>query len=792
MAILQRSLIVVTGLCVFGLIHAAAPNMFTPAYTSLFDNQRQYPSSAESESSIKNEVKTQFSLLTKTGTVNEINVQETNIFYTDPLANLSSSGLFIRAVDEQGKPAFKNSSELSTEVDINVTGMIARTRVSQTFKNNSDTWQDGVYAFPLPENAAVDHLLLKVGNRIIEGQIKQKQEAKKIFEKAKQEGKKASLVVQHRPNIFTNEVANIGPGEEIEVSIEYQQTLRFADGEYSLRYPLDIKERYQPQSSNEDSVEKSNFRRKALTLRVNLASGTHLNNITSENHPIVTHSSANQIGSGASQYEISLADEYVLQKDFVLRWQPELGSQPQTSHFSQWVNGEEYGLVMIYPPLPDENLDQDREITFILDTSGSMAGDAIKQAKQALAFAVDDLAASDKFNIIQFNSHAEQLWRTAKFADSTNKADAFDFIASLTANGGTEMHSALSVAFDSADKAKAENEDDRFFKQILFITDGSVSNEHSLMQLISTRLGSQRLFTIGIGAAPNTYFMTEAAKMGKGSFTFIADTSQVNEKMQTLLEKIKAPALTNIQFNLKALGPNESIEMYPDTIGDLYHEEPMVLSYKKNASATASNQHAHENTDDFADINAPLLVGRYNNNPWQFSLTQELSGKSIKQYQQNKPDNSALNSETTLGTIATRAQGINVLWAREKIAQLSRDKRKLEVQPVESKEQIDSLVTEITQTALAHHIVSQYTSLVAVDTEQTAPEKNIQNQQSQEAMLAEAELKRAQLAIAQAHGLSQQGLLPQTATRAQLNMLIALLLLTMAVLMLWRRKHDEI
>jgi Ca-activated chloride channel family protein len=400
---------------------------------------------------------------------------------------------------------------------------------------------------------------------------------------------------------------------------------------------------------------------------------------------------------------------------------------------------------MIYPPVNDQTVsssegDRDREVTFVLDTSGSMAGDAIKQAKQALAFAIDDLASSDKFNIIQFNSSAEQLWHKAQYADQQNKMEAFGFISDLEASGGTEMYSALSIAL------KAENSNKGFFKQVLFITDGSVSNEHALMQLIGKELGHQRLFTIGIGAAPNSYFMTEAALVGKGSFTFIADTSQVNDKMRELLEKIKSPALTDIQLNLKSLGPTDKFEMYPNKIGDLYKHEPLAFSYKKTKGDSGQLTSQPSNS-------APMLVGNYQGEQWQFTPT--AFDESV--------DHKANSEHKVKGK---RARGVNVLWAREKIAQLTRDKRMLTKSPLNNDVEAEKMIEVMTSTALEHHIVSAYTSLIAVDIVPTVkpnekdPIKNTNK-------------------VANTNS-NKQGMLPQTATRADLTIIIGIVLLLIA------------
>ncbi|MDT0584319.1 marine proteobacterial sortase target protein [Brumicola blandensis] len=769
MSSLQKLFIFILVIGVVSIVHAIAPSMFTPALSTAM---------SASAASISKDEKRSINLIATQNVVNinEANPQLVHINdylaenglaqqpYRSPYENTESGQFYFMLLDDDGKTAYLPSPQLKTDVAIKVTGMIARASVTQTFTNNSENWLDGLYVFPLPENAAVDRLLMKVGDRSIEGVIKQKDEAKKVYQKAKQAGKKASLIEQQRPNMFTNKVANIGPGETIEVQIEYQQLLSYKDSAYSLRFPLSITPRYKGSfrsaineveespipNTNIDKGELANEQDELslfsdrISLSVELDLGTSIRNIESEHHPIHQDISS---GKQGDRYLISLANEQVVLKDFVLNWQPELGSTPTTSHFRQWVNGSEYGLIMIYPPLPDEQINADREVVFVLDTSGSMAGEAIVQAKQALAFAVDDLAASDKFNIIQFNSHAELMWKESKFADIENKAEAFDFISELEANGGTEMHHALAMALTENHQPSSANSElftpdnspSKMFKQVLFITDGSVSNEHSLMQFIEQNIGEQRLFTVGIGSAPNAYFMTEAAKAGKGTFTFIGDTQKVNEKMRALLHKIKSPALTNIQLNLKGLEHYSDFEMFPTTISDLYKSEPLIISYKQAIT---------EETPRLHDANTPLLVAKYNQQVWHFTPSETSPSKSA---------------------------GINVLWAREKIAQLTRDKRKVNMSTTQNADNlIATMVDDITQTALEHHIVSQYTSLVAVDVVPSAPTHMPKDGALLKGMLAQKSNQ-------------QMGRLPQTASQAELRIVIGILLLSLGLLFLYRK-----
>ena len=666
-------------------------------------------------------------------------------------------------IHEQGKQGHKVlqhalSPILNTQVDIKVTGVIARTKVTQTFKNASQDWVNGLYVFPLPENAAVDHLLMTVGERKIEGQIREKSVAKKIYQQAKAAGKKASLVAQLRSNMFSNNIANIGPGETVAVSIEYQQRLNFDKQQYSLRFPMTITPRYYPKGSPDKSqihanVSESNHQPgNKIDLQLSLHAGFDVQDIHSEFHPITTK----RLSDGSHHIQLSKGE--LANQDFVLNWRPELGAAPQSAHFTQQVNGDEYGLVMLLPPNNPEHLSQSqlRQVIFVLDTSGSMEGDSIKQAKAALLLAINQLQASDTFNVIEFNSYAQNLWKSPKLANSKNKQDAEYFVSNLSANGGTKMKSAFNLAFSQsqtntqtgADNGVNENTNTPL-QQIVFITDGSVGNEESLMELISHKLGKSRLFTVGIGSAPNSYFMREAAKMGRGTFTYIGSVDQVQEKILALLTKLQHPAITDIalQINSNPLHSNRQLEFYPNIISDLYLGEPLVLSYRlANSEIDSSTSH-----DYLSKVN---ISARYQDQPWKNNL--QLSGQ-------------------------TRQSGLNVLWAREKISQLSRDKRRANMRSNRSASEQDEYKSQITQTALAHHLVSQYTSLVAVDVTPTRPvdiqaqDKKVPNQ------LPKGSSNKREKTL---------GRLPQTATPAQLKIIIGLFLigLTICMRLLIKRK----
>ena len=488
---------------------------------------------------------------------------------------------------------YVSAPQLNTDVKIEITGMVAFARVIQEFENPGDEWLEGVYVFPLPEDAAVSHLTMDVGDRVIEGVIKEKEEAKKTYTEAKKEGKKASLLEQERPNIFMMSVANIGPNEVIKVELEYQQTVRFDNGVFSLRFPTVVSPRYIPgqQIETESSfdefdlsgwafattevpdaprisppvVEPGQDPDNLLSLEVILDPGFNLARLQSLYHAVDIKYANND-----EKAVIRLMNTWaVADQDFVLEWAPEKGRSPQAAVFAEEKGGENFIYLMVMPPAENNvtNYHIPREVIFVVDVSGSMAGPSIKQAKEALLFAVSRLQPEDRFNIITFNDTVDKFFNYPMTGTREHIQQALHFIKGLEATGGTEIEPALYEALDG-------NKNLNRIRQVIFLTDGSVGNEQQLFQTVRDRLGDSRIFTVGIGSAPNSYFMRNIAERGKGTFTYIGDVKEVQERMEELYTKLENPLLTDVRLSLSN---SADVEMFPDPIPDLYLGEPVTL-----------------------------------------------------------------------------------------------------------------------------------------------------------------------------------------------------------------------
>ncbi|MBX3493598.1 MAG: marine proteobacterial sortase target protein [Parvibaculum sp.] len=608
-------------------------------------------------------------------------------------ARADSAGL-VRMADVESGALLLNSTEpgkyvpaplLATDVQIDVTGPLARARVTQHFINPGDGWVEGKYVFPLPENSAVDTLKMVIGTRVIEGQIKEKQEARQIYEEARADGRRASLVEQQRPNVFTNSVANIGPRETIVVQIEYQQTVRQDGDAFSLRFPMVVAPRYVPMSATPQLVDfkpgeggwgeilppeapldleqppvlhPDMGKINPVSLAISLDAGFALGTVESAHHEI------SLTRDGARKAKLTLAEELTpANKDFELVWKPAAASAPAAALFRERVGGEDYILVMLTPPaghtLPNA---KPREIILVIDNSGSMSGPSMVQAKQSLLWALDRLTPSDTFNVIRFDHTMTVLFPQAVAAHGENLDVARRYVRGLSAQGGTEMLPALKASLIDPNA----NDNSRL-RQVVFLTDGAIYNERELFTEITNNLGRSRIFTVGIGSAPNSYFMARAAEAGRGTFTHIGKETQVAERMSVLFEKLQNPVMTDIA----ARWPDgRNTQSWPNPVPDLYKGEPIVLSARMpKAEGTLT------------------LKGQLAGAPWEIRLPLDAG--------ETRP-------------------GIGKLWARRKIEQLEADAR------IEGDWQKHD--GDILKTALGHHLVSRLTSLVAVDVTPARPD----------------------------------------------------------------------
>jgi len=589
--------------------------------------------------------------------------------FVDP--DQAGSGSLLLKSTEPGK--YVEAPLVATDFDVTITGPIARTRVTQRFENPADGWVEGVYVYPLPENSAVDVLKMVIGRRVIIADIKEKQEAKIIYEEAKAAGQKAALLEQERPNLFTNSVANIGPHETVVIQMEYQEAIRQTSGAYQLRLPLVMGPRYIPDPQvtlnantelvgiNDPVPDRSRIEPPVLDPRLNapvnpvnltirLNPGFEPREVTSLTHVIAVEKQA------GDRMTVRLKEDSVpADRDFVLNWSPNAGQEPTVAAFTEFAGTDGYLLAYVNPPsLTPHVVRTPREVVFVIDNSGSMGGPSMSQAKASLIYALGRLDPADRFNVIRFDDTLTRFFPDAVPATAANIEMAKQFVGSLEAEGGTEMVPALRSALEDRSPG-----DDRTLRQVVFLTDGDIGNEEELFNVLGSMLGRSRLFMVGIGSAPNSYLMSRASEIGRGSFTHISTGEEVEDRMRELLGKLESPAMTALAATLSGAS-----DLTPNPVPDLYRGDPIVILGKLQKKEGALE-----------------VVGTLSGQPWR---------------------------KTVAIAVATEGQGIAKLWARRKIADA-------EVAASLGRIKTEEADKRILELALAHHLVSRMTSLVAVD-----------------------------------------------------------------------------
>lgn len=589
-----------------------------------------------------------------------------------------NDGLFLRPMTENTEQSeYRAAPRLAQTIRLDIAGVVARGSVTQLFRNDSTSWVEGHYKFPLPSDAAVDQLRIRVDDRIVEGMIQEREQAQRTYEQAREAGQTAALLSEERPNLFTISLANIGPGEVIAVDLEFQAKVRREGDAFEFRMPLVTAPRYMPDlelSSIDHPALRATIARQLedaaqlgfpidlsrqsnrTALEVSLDAGAEIASLESPTHDLV-------VSREEEKYRIGLRlGDVPADRDIVLRWATEREEMPGAALFHESRDGTDYLLAMISPPDAkiSEKLDRPRDITFLIDTSGSMGGESMRAAKSALAEAVLALRPEDRFDIIEFDDRYSRLFGGTRAANRDAVGDALRFVAGLEADGGTEMTNPLRAAMN-----------DRivpgYLRQVVFLTDGQVGNEDALFRMIDADLGKARLFTVGLGSAPNGWFMRKAAELGRGQTVSIPNDDDAAERMAEFYRGIEQPVVVDI-----AMTPGKgSAEAYPRRLPDLYGAKSLMIPI------------AVEGWDGTLTV-----AGDTSNGPWRINL-----------------DRSDLRP----------AVGVAKLWAEAKVEAIQDAVRVGEMDA-------ESGRRAVLDVAIPHRLATRYTSFVAVDATPRRPD----------------------------------------------------------------------
>ncbi|MGB0767284.1 MAG: VIT and vWA domain-containing protein [Phycisphaeraceae bacterium] len=579
--------------------------------------------------------------------------------------------------DADAEPTLVPMPLKHTDVRASVTGYIATVDVEQQFHNPFGSKIEAVYQFPLPQDAAVSEFVMEVGpegdRRQIRGIVREKAEAERIYRAARSQGYNASLLTQVRPNIFEQKVANIEPGKQIDINIRYFNTLGYSDGWYTFTFPMVVGPRYNPAGS-EDPVHAiahgdrapANDRTNGTAiqyLRPDERTGHDINltldidaGVSIEEAKSLTHAvDATNPDASPNKLRVELSPNDTLpNKDFVFAFRVAGQTMKSGLVTHEDADGQKYFTLMLYPPADLESLDrQPMEMVFVLDTSGSMSGEPMRQSKDAMEHALKQLRPADSFQIIRFSSDASALGNKPLRATRFNLNKGQRFVDRLSGNGGTRMIEGIKAALDFP------HDPDRY-RVVTFLTDGYIGNETQILREMNDRIDDARVFSFGVGSSTNRFLLDRMAKVGRGASAYLLPDVSGKDVMDLYFERISRPAMTDLEISWGAANVSE---VYPKRIPDLIVGRPVVLTGKY--------------TGQLNDIRVTGRAG-----PRDLALTVDA----------DRP---------------AEHPALAQVWARRKIADLM-DRMALENN---AKWQPDVLAT-----ALRYNLVSAYTSFLAVDT----------------------------------------------------------------------------
>jgi Ca-activated chloride channel homolog len=558
-----------------------------------------------------------------------------------------------------------------TSVTGNIDGYIASVDVTQQFQNPYSSKIEAIYVFPLPENAAVNEFVMTVGERKIRGIIREREQAEKIYNEARSQGHVASLLTEERPNIFTQKVANIEPGKQIDINIRYFNTLRYDDGAYEFVFPMVVGPRYNPPATTDgigsvarggNGVSGQNTEVQYLapnersghdvSVSLNIKAGVNIENVRCVNHSVDIKESSE------SERQITLSpSDSIPNKDFVLRYKV-AGEQIKTAMMTHKDDHGQYFTMMLYPPAELKQVQRSpMEMVFVLDCSGSMNGRPLDQARAAVTHALQKLTPRDTFQIIDFSNTASQLGPAPINATPENLRNGLAYLASLNGSGGTEMIEGLKAALDFP-------HDEGRYRVVSFMTDGYIGNDHDILHAVAQKTGDSRIFSFGVGQSPNRYLMDRMALLGRGAVAYLSLNDDPVQIMEQFHESISHPAMTDLSINW---GSMNVTDVYPQIVPDLIVGRPVVL------------------TGRFTGEPGIVTVnGRTGMQPVSYSV-------ALDARDANKEH-----------------KGIGAVWARLKIADLM-------AQVSRTPDQAEQIQQSVLRTALDYSLMSALTAFVAVD-----------------------------------------------------------------------------
>jgi Ca-activated chloride channel family protein len=559
-----------------------------------------------------------------------------------------------------------------TDVKASIAGYIATVDVTQQFHNPYQEKIEAVYVFPLPHNAAVNEFIMTIGQRKIRGIIREREEAQRIYNEAKRQGYVASLLTQERPNIFTQSVANIEPGKQIDINIKYFHTLSYVDGWYEYVFPMVVGPRFNPpgfadgvgavergghgvsgQSTELQYLRPSERSGHDISLAVHIDAGVAIEQVECKTHQVRRGNSA----KGQADIAIAEADS-IPNRDFVLRYK--VAGRTIKSAVMVQRNKEGTGgwfTMMLYPPeslqqLPRKPL----EMVFTIDVSGSQAGIPLAQEKAAVKWALTHMGPEDTFQVIRFGDHATKLFSKPQPASHENVHKAIAWVDTLDAHEGTMLVEGLQASLQFP-------HDESRLRFVTFLTDGFIGNESQALAEVHKSLGPSRIFSFGSGSSTNRYLLEHMAKLGNGCAAYLGPRDDAAEVMATFFERISHPAMTDLAVDFGGL---QVSEVYPQRVADLFVGRPVVITGR----LSGGGEHV-------------------------ISVRGNIAG-----------ERRVIPMTVNFDDAGNAHKGIAAVWARMKIADLG-DRS--------AYEDVGDLPQQIKHVALEYGLMSSFTAFIAVD-----------------------------------------------------------------------------
>lgn len=593
-----------------------------------------------------------------------------------------------------------------TQVKAKIAGNISRVEVVQKFENPFSEPLEAVYVFPLPDEAAVDDMEIKIGSRTIKADIKRRDEALEIYEKARQQGRTAGLLEQERDNIFTQSLANIKPGEKIEVTIRYTESLKFVGGDYEFVFPMVVGPRYIGRNSippnaplprggdlnptpplarggqggvNSDAdrinppvMPPGTRSGHDIAVSVEIDSGIPIRDVRSTSHQIVTDRSGKIVS-------VKLANsDTIPNKDLILRYRV-AGENTQATVLTQADNRGGHFAAYLIPALNyKSNEIVPKDVVFLMDTSGSQQGEPLAKSQELMRRFIQGLNPNDTFTIIDFANTAKAL-STAPLANTaSNRQRAINYIDNLQANGGTELLNGIRTVMDFPAPKTGR------LRSIVLITDGYIGGENEVLAFVQRSLKpGNRLYCFGVGGSVNRFLIDRLAQVGRGTSQVIRQDEPSAEAAEKFFRQINNPVLTELQISWEGMG--EKPDIYPIAPPDLFASQPLVLFGRKG-----------DRTSGKLRIRGTQAGGKTYEQILPVNFAPSVS---VRQ----RESNPATVANTDFGN-----EAIAQLWARSRIKDLMNQMFGGETK---------SVVESVTNTALTYRLLSEYTAFVAVSEE---------------------------------------------------------------------------